>query len=320
MPLEPHLLSEEATLQSPVGRSSVAPSPVVATPGVATPGVTTPGRTRETVLAGLSHLWDRAKEMVKRPFYELYLRRLRTKAAEWHKPAHLGVIMDGNRRFARESGFRHVVVGHQKGADKLQEVLDWCRRYDIDVVTVWCFSIENFQRSTEEVEQLLGLFEDKAREMAEGEEIHRHRIRVRFIGRLELLPESLRAEIRRVEEATEEYDASTLNIAMAYGGREEIADAFRAHVRERIDAGEDPRQVLDRLEVGDISSCLYTSGQPEPDLILRTSGEIRSSGFLLWQSAYSEFYFCDSNWPAFREIDFLRALRSFDERQRRFGR
>ncbi len=156
--------------------------------------------------------------------------------------------------------------------------------------------------------------------MADSEEIHRRRVRVRFIGRLELLPESLRKEIQRLERLTADYDQGTLNIAMAYGGREEIADAFRCHVQARLKEGVAVERILAELDTESITPHLYTSGQPEPDLILRTSGELRLSGFLLWQSAYSEFYFCDSNWPAFREIDFLRALRSFDERQRRFGR
>ncbi|MEM1206554.1 MAG: polyprenyl diphosphate synthase [Acidobacteriota bacterium] len=267
-----------------------------------------------------SVLWKILKYFVKAPFYTLYLRRLRAKSEDWRKPAHLGVIMDGNRRFARRLGYERVVQGHQMGADKLQEVLTWCLGQEVPVVTVWCFSLENFQRSAEEVEELLGLFEDRAREMAENDEIHRQRVRVRFIGRLELLPESLRQEIRRVEEATADYDKGTLNIAMAYGGREEIADAFRRHVRHELDQGKPVEEVLERLDASAIGSWLYTSGQPEPDLILRTSGEVRLSGFLLWQSAYSEFYFCDTNWPAFREIDFLRALRAYDDRQRRFGR
>ena len=264
--------------------------------------------------------WEMIKSRIKTPFYSLYLRRLRAKAAEWRKPRHLGIIMDGNRRFARQLGFGTVVHGHRKGAEKLQEVLSWCLEYNIDVVTVWSFSLENFQRSTEEVEGLLGLFEDKAREMAESEEIHRRRVRVRFIGRIELLPESLRNEIERLERVTADYDQGTLNIAMAYGGREEIADAFRCHVEARLAENVPIGQILKELDSDSITPHLYTSGQPEPDLILRTSGELRMSGFLLWQSAYSELYFCDTNWPAFREIDFLRALRSFDERQRRFGR
>lgn len=265
-------------------------------------------------------IWEMVKNKLKTPFYSLYLRRLRAKAADWRKPCHLGVIMDGNRRFARQLGFGTVAHGHRKGAEKLQEVLSWCLEYDIKVVTVWSFSLENFQRSTEEVEGLLGLFEDKAREMADSEEIHSRRVRVRFIGRIELLPESLRKEIERLERLTADYDQGTLNIAMAYGGREEIADAFRQHVRARLAQNAPVEQILEELDSDSITSHLYTKGQPEPDLILRTSGELRLSGFLLWQSAYSEFYFCESNWPAFREIDFLRALRSYDERQRRFGR
>ncbi len=273
-----------------------------------------------TGLALLPWVWDGFKEGVKRPFYSVYLRRLRSKVHTWRRPKHLGIIMDGNRRFARDFGFSHVIHGHARGADKLQEVLGWCLEYEVPVVTVWCFSLENFQRSAEEVEDLLGLFEHKARQLASDEQVHQRKVRVRFIGRLELLPESLREEIRRVEDATRDYDQGTLNIAMAYGGREEIADAFRRHVRARLAEGQDVETILEDLDVSHIGSCLYTSGQPEPDLILRTSGELRLSGFLLWQSAYSEFYFCDTNWPAFREIDFLRAVRAYDERQRRFGR
>jgi short-chain Z-isoprenyl diphosphate synthase len=265
-------------------------------------------------------LWEYLKGLVKTPFYAFYLRRLRSKSKGWKHPHHLGIIMDGNRRFAQRWGLRHAIHGHRRGAEKLREVLEWCRGNQVKVVTVWCFSLENFQRSNEEVEALLGLFEDKTREMAEDDHVHDHRIRVRYIGRLELLPDSLRREIARVEELTAEYDQFELNIAMAYGGRQEIADAFRRHIAERTAQGAGLDEILAGLDAHSIDPYLYTSGQPEPDLILRTSGEVRLSGFLLWQSAYSEFYFCDSNWPAFREIDFLRALRAYDERQRRFGR
>ena len=268
----------------------------------------------------LPWVWDAIKEGIKRPFYSVYLRRLRSKVHTWRRPEHLGIVMDGNRRFALEAGFHRVIHGHARGADKLQEVLGWCLDYEVPVVTVWCFSLENFKRSAEEVEDLLGLFEHKTRQLADDEQVHRRQVRVRFIGRLELLPESLREEIRRVEQATAHYEQGTLNVAMAYGGREEIADAFRDHVRRRLADGLPIESILDDLDVSHIGSCLYTSGQPEPDLILRTSGELRLSGFLLWQSANSEFYFCDTNWPAFREIDFLRAIRAYDLRQRRFGR
>ncbi len=265
-------------------------------------------------------LWQLAKDLIKRPFYFFYLRRLRAKSHGWKRPGHLGFIMDGNRRFARQAGFASALAGHRLGAEKLHEVLRWCHGARVPVVTVWCFSLENFQRSTQEVEDLLGLFEDKTREMANGGQVHEHEIRVRFIGRLELLPEGLRREIRRVEKATCGYDQLQLNIAMAYGGREEIADAFRRHIEAGIEAGKTAGEVIEGLDAESIGPYLYTSGQPEPDLILRTSGEVRLSGFLLWQSAHSEFYFSDTNWPAFREIDFLRALRSYDERQRRYGR
>jgi short-chain Z-isoprenyl diphosphate synthase len=267
----------------------------------------------------ISWIWQVVKEMVKRPFYSLYLGRLRAKADHWKTPQHLGVVMDGNRRFARQAGFMSALYGHQKGADKLHDVLRWCDEYRVPVVTVWCFSIENFERSAAEVEALLGLFEDKTREMADGQQVHEKRIRVRFIGRLEMLPDSLRQEIDRVEEATCKYSDLQLNIAMAYGGRQEIADAARRYVAERAEAGDSIEKICAGLDVDAITPHLYTAGQPEPDLILRTSGEVRLSGFLLWQSAYSEFYFCDTNWPAFREIDFLRALRAYDERQRRYG-
>ncbi len=268
----------------------------------------------------VGHLWQSFKELVKRPFYTLYLRRLRAKAHTWVKPRHLGVIMDGNRRFAQESGLGNALLGHHRGAEKLYEVLQWCGDLGVPVVTAWCFSLDNFQRSAEEVEGLLRLFEEKAREMADGSQIHERQLRVRFIGRTELLPEGLQQEIRRVEEMTSGYDRLQLNVAMAYGGREEITDAFKRYVGEHLEDGEDLEKILDDFDPSSIDPYLYTSGQPDPDLILRTSGEVRLSGFLLWQSCHSEFYFCDTNWPAFREIDFLRALRSYHDRQRRFGR
>jgi short-chain Z-isoprenyl diphosphate synthase len=275
-----------------------------------------PGR-RAAAYGGMA--WELFKGKLKQPFYAFYLRRLRAKAHTWKQPKHVGFIMDGNRRFARQAGFE-ALVGHHRGADKLHDVLSWCSEAGVRFVTVWCFSLDNFQRSPEEVEGLLQLFEDKAREMAVSPQIHEREVRIRFIGRLELLPESLRAEIRRVEEATAGYRKLQLNVAMAYGGREEIADAFRRYVKNQMAAGEGLEDILKNLDPSSLDPHLYTSGQPEPDLILRTSGEIRLSGFLLWQSCHSEYYFSDTNWPAFRQIDFLRALRAYHDRQRRFGR
>ena len=269
---------------------------------------------------GIVRSWEIFKQLVKSPIYRLYQHRLESKAAGWTVPRHIGFIMDGNRRFARSLGLQNVSDGHHQGAEKLWEVLSWCYDSGVRVVTVWCFSLDNFQRNTAEVKALLELFEDKTKEIAEHREVHSKRVRVRYIGELRLLPESLQEAIRNAEAATAEYDGYVLNIAMAYGGREEITEAIRCHLRNRIEAGDPVEQIVEELDGAAISRYLYTSGLPEPDLILRTSGEVRLSGFLLWQSAYSEYYFTDTHWPAFRKIDFLRALRSYDERHRRYGR
>jgi len=232
----------------------------------------------------------------------------------------MGVIMDGNRRFARELGLSSASEGHSRGASKIRELLSWCYDVGIPVVTVWSFSLDNFNRDTTEVEALLRLFERETRALIEHSDVHTNQVRVRYLGKLELLPESLQEAIRAAEAATADYDRFQLNIAMAYGGREEITDAFRHYLRDRDEAGDTLGEVAARFDEEAIEPYLYTSGVPDPDLILRTSGEVRLSGFLLWQSAYSEYYFCDTHWPAFRKIDFLRALRSYHQRQRRFGR
>ena len=268
----------------------------------------------------LRHLGSTVLSALKWPFYKLYEKRLELQMKHWCLPRHIGVIMDGNRRFARSRGNAHVSYGHARGADKLQQVLSWCYDAGIPVVTVWSFSLDNFQRDTSEVEALLQLFEDKTRELASHSEVHTNEVQVRYIGKMELLPESLREAIRAVESATAGYDRFHLNIAMAYGGREEISDAFRRYLAEQLVRGRSLGEVLAAFDERAIEPFLYTSGLPEPDLIVRTSGEVRLSGFLLWQSAYSEFYFCDTHWPAFRRIDFLRALRSHHQRQRRYGK
>jgi short-chain Z-isoprenyl diphosphate synthase len=258
-------------------------------------------------------------DVVTSPFYDAYERWLQAQVATWRRPKHIGIIMDGNRRFARLVGARNVAVGHQLGADKLREMLDWCFEHEIPVVTVWGFSLDNFKRDDEEVQQLFELFEQKTLEMVDSADLHDNHVRVRFIGRRDLLPESLRAAIAKVENATAHYERFVLNIALAYGGREELTDAFREYLGQQLETGKDLQGALDNFNPKALERYLYTSGLPEPDLIIRTSGEVRMSGFLMWQSAYSEYYFCDTNWPAFRKIDFLRALRSYDERQRRFG-
>lgn len=264
--------------------------------------------------------WLHLKQLVKAPFYYLYEKRLLSKVGTWTLPRHIGIIMDGNRRFARQTGLSSVSQGHLRGAQKLWEVLSWCYDVGVPVVTVWSFSLDNFRRGSTEVENLLALFEEKTRELAEHEEVHTNQVRVRYLGQLERLPEGLQKAISQAEEATSSYDRFQLNIAMAYGGRQEIVQAFRRYLRDAKERGQSFDEVVDSFRVESIEPYLYTYGQPEPDLILRTSGEIRLGGFLLWQSAYSEFYFCEANWPALRRIDLLRALRSYHQRQRRLGR
>jgi short-chain Z-isoprenyl diphosphate synthase len=268
----------------------------------------------------LALLLRAAVDVARAPFDRLYERWLESQAATWRMPRHIGIIMDGNRRFARALGVSDVSLGHRVGADKLREILDWFFEHDIPVVTVWGFSLDNFNRDTEEVRTLLELFEIKTREMLESPDVHDNHVRVRFIGRRDLLPASLQDAIAAIEHATASYDRFVLNIALAYGGREELSDAFRDYLVHERASGKSLDQAIESFHPKAIERYLYTSGLPEPDLIIRTSGEVRMSGFLMWQSAYSEYYFCDTNWPAFRKMDFLRALRSYDERQRRFGR
>ena len=264
--------------------------------------------------------WRLLEDALKWPFYRIYELRLLGRVREWRLPQHIGVIMDGNRRFARQLGAGDVQFGHARGAEKLWQVLSWCYDIGIPMVTVWSFSIDNFQRDTSEVEALFRLFEEKTLEMVDHSEVHEKQVRVRYIGRLDLLPASLQEAIRKVEAATAGYQRHQLNIAMAYGGREEITGAVRQYLREQAASGATPEEIAERFDEAAVEPYLYTSGMPEPDLIVRTSGEVRLSGFLLWQSAYSELFFCDTYWPSFRRIDFLRALRSHHQRQRRFGR
>lgn len=261
-----------------------------------------------------------AGEALRRPFYAAYQRRLEVAAAGWRIPRHIGIIMDGNRRFARDQHLLHVTEGHVRGADKLEEVLNWAEEVGVQIVTVWIFSLDNFKRDPREVDMLMQLFERKFLELVTHPRIHRNQIRVRSLGKVESLPESVQQAIRDAEAATRHYTRRVLNIGVAYGGREEIMDAFGRYLRDQAAKGRSVEEIADGLDPACISPYLYTSEQPDPELIIRTSGEVRLSGFLLWQSVYSEFYFCDTFWPAFRKIDFLRALRDYHHRQRRFGR
>lgn len=230
-------------------------------------------------------------------------------------PAHIGIIMDGNRRFAKQLGLIDVGLGHVAGQERLETVLDWCLELGIKVLTVYAFSTENFNRADPERELLMELFEHNFRKMAVDERVHRNHIRVNCIGDLALLPPSVQEAAQVVMDATRAYDDYRFNVAIAYGGRQEIVEAVRAIAREAKAGRLDP----DRVVAEDISRRLYTGDLPDPDFIIRTSGEERISNFLLWQMAYAELYFADVYWPELGKLEFLHAIEEFQHRKRRFG-
>ena len=246
--------------------------------------------------------------------YRLYERRLETSLSQSEVPRHVGVMCDGNRRWARSAGLLDVSSGHRKGADKIFELLGWCRQAGVEVVTLWLLSTDNLvARSPEELEPLLAIIEATVRELVA------QRWRVKPVGALDLLPAETAQVLKDSAEATADYPGLLVNVAVGYGGRREIADAGRSLLQEHTTKGTTIEELAEVLDVEHIAEHLYTAGQPDPDLVIRTSGEQRLGGFLLWQSAHSEFYFCDAYWPAFRKVDFLRALRSYAGRHRRFG-
>ncbi len=248
--------------------------------------------------------------------YKLYEKWLCHQVDNGRKPEHIAIILDGNRRWASELSL-NPWLGHDYGAEKTEVLLEWCLDLGVKSITLYAFSTENFQRSSQEVNEIMRIIEDKLRELLTNERIHKNRVRVKIIGRPNLLPESLQGMIKRVEESTKDYDEHFLNLALAYGGRAEIVDAARK-IAEKVRSG---GLAADELDEGVFESYLYTAHMPQqdPDLIIRTSGEERLSGFLLWQSAYSELCFLDVYWPDFRRIDLLRAVRTYQMRKRRFG-
>jgi short-chain Z-isoprenyl diphosphate synthase len=260
-----------------------------------------------------------ARRTLLRLLYHFYERRLAREVAWRPKPRHIGIILDGNRRHGRSRGITAPRAVYDLGAEKLDEVLDWCAELAIPTVSLWVFSTDNFRRPPAEVSGILAAVEAKLSRLARDPAIHERRVRVRAIGCLRLLPQPVLDAIAAAERATGGYDGMELNIAVAYGGRQEIADAVQALLNDLTAKGASLGEAIQRITPEAITRHLYTAGLPDPDLIIRTSGEVRLSGFLLWQSVHSEFYFTDVLWPAFRKIDFLRAIRSFQQRQRRFG-
>lgn len=249
--------------------------------------------------------------------YKFYEKWLEEDVTSDGMPKHVGIILDGNRRWGIEK-YGDRLNGHIYGAKTGEDFLEWCLDLGIKTVTLYVFSTENFARPKEEVDTVLRIIEDEARRLVTDERVHDHKIHVKAIGRLELLPESLRSALSEVERVTAIYDRHYLNIAVAYGGRAEIVDAAK--------------RIIDEVRIGSLdgnavdedvfTKYLYTSHLPNPypELIIRTSGEERLSGFLIWQAAYSEFVFLDVYWPEFRRIDLLRAVRTYQRRKRRFGR
>ncbi len=252
------------------------------------------------------------------PLYALYAKRLRRQVASSALPAHVGLIMDGNRRWARQQGLANPSIGHRVGGEHVESVLSWCESLGVGHVTVFVCSTENLQRRGDtEVAFLMEVIEQiVAKNLArEG-----GRWRLHVAGTLDVLPASTSRALKEAVEATRDCDTGQhVTLAIGYGGRQEVMDAMRALLHERALAGDTIGEVADTISMDDIARHLYTAGRPDPDLVIRTSGEQRLSNFLLWQSAYAELYFCDAYWPAFREIDFLRAIRSFGARERRYG-
>jgi tritrans,polycis-undecaprenyl-diphosphate synthase [geranylgeranyl-diphosphate specific] len=248
--------------------------------------------------------------------YKLYEKWLWYQVKSGAKLEHIAIILDGNRRWASENEL-NPWLGHKKGAETVEQLLDWCEKLDVKFVTLYTFSTENFRRSPQEIAEIMKIAEEKFRKLLTDERIHRDKVHVKVIGRVNLLPESLQQLIAEVEKTTEDYDNRFLNFAFAYGGRAEIVDAAKM-IAEKVRDGE---LKLDNVNESTFEKHLYTAHMPkqEPDLIIRTSGEERLSGFLLWQSAYSELAFLDVYWPDFRLIDLLRAIRTFQTRKRRYG-
>ena len=249
--------------------------------------------------------------------YRIYSEKLERDVRRGDIPNHLALILDGNRRWAK----RHLSVtrvGHWRGADAVENLLDWCEEFDIKIITLYALSAENMDRRDGELEHLFELIEKRLEKLYRDPRIHRTRMRVTGIGRIDLLPDSIKDVLARLDEATRDYDGHFLNVALAYGGQNELVDAVKKIGAKIKDGG----LRVEDIDKDEIEANLYTSHLPQssPDMILRTSGEKRLSGFLMWQSVYSELVFMDIFWPEFRKIDLMRAIRTFQKRKRRLGR
>ena len=245
--------------------------------------------------------------------YGAYERRLVAALRNQSLPRHVGVMLDGNRRWAKANG-ANTAQGHQAGADNISPLLGWCEEAGVEVVTLWLLSTDNLNRPATELEPLLAIIEHVVTDLAAS-----RRWQLNPVGALDLLPVETAQCLKDAADATRDVRAMIVNVAVGYGGRREIADAVRAMLLEHAAKGTSIEELAEVFDVEHIADHLYTRGQPDPDLVIRTSGEQRLGGFMLWQSAHSEFYFCEAYWPDFRHVDFLRALRAYAERERRYG-
>ena len=264
-------------------------------------------------------LKDSLKPAIKSVLYPIYERRIFSKLDFAQTPRHVGVILDGNRRWSKANpaadGDTSTSRGHKAGAEKIIDLLDWCEESKVEVLTIWLLSNQNLNRPPQELEPLLQIIGDTVNDLAS-----RRRWEIRPVGSMELLPKNLVDQLTDVAVKTRGIKGVVINVAIGYGGRSEIADAVKSLITSEAAAGKSPAEIANSISVDEISRHLYTAGLPDPDLVIRTSGEQRLGGFLLWQSAHSEFYFCEAYWPDFRRVDFLRALRAYSQRNRRFGK
>jgi short-chain Z-isoprenyl diphosphate synthase len=253
------------------------------------------------------------KSGIRKVLYPAYEARLARRLPADRLPKHVGVMLDGNRRWARAVG-EDTAHGHRAGAANISPLLEWCEEVGVEVVTLWLLSTDNLNRPRGELGPLLAIIEEVVADLAAA-----RRWRLHPVGALDLLPAGTGEKLKEAADATRDVDGLIVNVAVGYGGRREIADAVRSLLHEHASQGTSIEQLAEIIDVEHIAEHLYTKGQPDPDLVIRTSGEQRLGGFLLWQSAHSEFYFCEAYWPDFRRVDFLRALRAYAERGRRFG-
>ena len=244
------------------------------------------------------------------PFYEWRI----IKDLDFAKtPRHIGVTLDGNRRWAKQNPDRNDPYGHKRGGGKIVELLGWCEDTQVEVVTLWMLSTDNFKRTPEEIDTLINVISEIVDDLSA-----RNRWNIKAVGALELLPESLATKLSNLPQCPE--SKLQVNVAIGYGGRREIVDAVKGFLNKEEAAGKSLADASAAISAEAIAEHLYTAGQPDPELLIRTSGEQRLGGFLLWQSALSEFYFCEAYWPDFRRVDFLRALRDYANRNRRLGK